>query len=100
MAQLGALIEKAALANNYIVQFKADLEKRCAANRMKQQKPRVYFEEWGDPLITGIKWVSEIIELDAGIDIFGKRKNTSLAKNRIIADKNEVVALNPDIIIA
>lgn len=63
-------------------------------------KPKIYFEEWYDPLISGITWVSQIIELAGGVDIFSETQHTSLAKDRIIADNNEVVLRNPDIIIA
>ena len=70
------------------------------ANKNKKQKPKIYFEEWFDPLISGICWVSELIEIAGGIDIYKENRSASLAKDRIIADKNEVVARNPDIIIA
>lgn len=81
-------------------QFQEALQKSCAANQTQPVKPKIYFEEWYDPLITGIRWVSELIELAGGIDIFRERQNASLAKDRIIADNNEVVKRNPDIIIA
>lgn len=63
-------------------------------------KPKVYFEEWNDPLITGIQWVSELIELAGGEECFPECATQSLAKNRIIENKNEVIKRNPDIIIA
>lgn len=53
-----------------------------------------------DPLISGICWVSELIELAGGIDIYKEKQNASLAKDRIIGNTNEVVEKNPDIIIA
>jgi len=62
-------------------------------------RPRIYFEEWNDPLISGIGWVSELIDLAGGIDVFFELSSESLAKNRIIADAEEVVRRNPDIII-
>ncbi len=63
------------------------------------RRPRVYFEEWDAPLISGIRWVSELIELAGGEDCFGELAGEPLAKNRIIADPQEVVRRNPDLII-
>ena len=65
-----------------------------------KQKPRVYFEEWDDPIITGIAWVSELIELAGGEDIFKHLSQHSLAKDRIIANPNTVIELQPDIMLA
>ena len=63
------------------------------------RRPRVYFEEWYDPLISGIRWVSELIELAGGEDCFPEFRKGSLAKDRIIADPDEVVRRAPDVII-
>jgi len=62
-------------------------------------KPKIYFEEWDDPIITGIQWVSELIELAGGVDCFADNAQQSLAKNRIVADHREVIDRQPDIII-
>ena len=61
-------------------------------------KLKVYFEEWKDPLITGLKWVSELINIAGGEDIFYKKSLNELAKDRIISVE-EVIKENPDIII-
>jgi len=100
IAQIGSLVGKIDAANDLINQFENDIKKICDTNKSKEPKPRVYFEEWYNPLISGIRWVSELIELAGGIDIFKEYQNASLAKDRIIADSNEVVKRNPDIIIA
>ena len=63
------------------------------------RRPRVYFEEWYDPLISGIRWVSELIEIAGGEDCFPEYRDASLAKDRIIADPDEVVRRAPDVII-
>jgi iron complex transport system substrate-binding protein len=63
------------------------------------QKPRIYFEEWDEPHISAIKWVSELIGLAGGDDCFPELAAQSLGKNRIIADGAEIVRRNPDIII-
>ena len=62
-------------------------------------RPRVFFEEWDDPLISGIRWVSELIEIAGGEDCFPELAACPLGKDRIIADPLEVVRRQPDIII-
>ena len=62
-------------------------------------RPRVYFEEWHDPLIAGIRWVSEIIELAGGRDIFSELRDKRSAKERVL-DPDEVVRRDPQIILA
>ena len=63
-------------------------------------RPRVYFEEWDDPIISGIAWVSELVELAGGEDVFKTLSQHSLAKDRIVSDPKLVCKLDPDIIIA
>ncbi|HEX5804571.1 MAG TPA: ABC transporter substrate-binding protein [Azospira sp.] len=63
------------------------------------KRPRVYFEEWDEPPISGIRWVSEMIEIAGGIDVFADNARQQSAKQRIIADPLEVVRRAPDIII-
>ncbi|HUL47154.1 MAG TPA: cobalamin-binding protein [Steroidobacteraceae bacterium] len=62
-------------------------------------RPRVYFEEWDEPLISGIGWVSELIGLAGGEDCFAELARQSLGRNRIIADPLEVVRRAPDIVL-
>ena len=63
------------------------------------RRPRVYFEEWDEPLISGIRWVSELITLAGGADCFPELAREALGKNRIIADPMEVVRRAPDIVL-
>jgi iron complex transport system substrate-binding protein len=63
------------------------------------RRPRVFFEEWYEPHISAIRWVSELIGLAGGDDCFPELATQSLGKNRIIADGAEIVRRNPDIII-
>jgi iron complex transport system substrate-binding protein len=95
---LGALVgatEKAeALANRY--------ERRLtgvAAGVSKHSRPKVYFEEWDHPLISGIGWVSELIEIAGGKDVFRDLALQKSAKHRIISPE-AVIAAAPDIILA
>ena len=62
------------------------------------RRPRVYFEEWPDPPIYGITWVSELIELAGGTDVFGDRRPPS-ARERAVTDA-EIIAADPEIIVA
>lgn len=79
------------------------LEARVEAVRREaasdDRRPRVYFEEWDDPLISGIRWVSELIEIAGGEDVFPELRDAALGKDRIIADPMEVVRRRPDIIL-
>ena len=81
----------------------AELERGLAAVRAAAAalavRPRVYFEEWDEPLISGIGWVSELIALAGGEDCFPELARQSLGRNRIIADPLEVVRRSPDIVL-
>ena len=61
-------------------------------------RPKVYFEEWDDPMISGIGWVSELIDAAGGIDIFADRAACKSAKDRIVTAE-EVIRREPDIIV-
>ncbi|HEY7243993.1 MAG TPA: cobalamin-binding protein [Xanthobacteraceae bacterium] len=64
-----------------------------------QPRPRVYFEEWDDPLISGIGWVSELIGIAGGKDVFEELAVQKSAKNRIVSSE-AVIAAAPDVILA
>ena len=61
--------------------------------------PRVYFEEWDEPQISAIQWVSELLGIAGGVDIFPELAQKSLGKDRIILDSKQVIARAPDIIV-
>ena len=63
------------------------------------QRPRVYFEEWDEPLISGIGWVSELIGIAGGDDVFPEKAKAKAARDRIVAPE-EVIAAQPEIILA
>jgi iron complex transport system substrate-binding protein len=63
------------------------------------RKLRVYFEEWDEPMISGIRWVSELVEIAGGEDIFSELSFSHAASGRTIADPGEVVKRSPDVII-
>ncbi len=95
---LGGLIGEQQKAERYADELESGLEAVRAAAE-SGRRPRVYFEEWDDPLISGIRWVSELIEVAGGDDCFAELGREPLAKNRIIADPAEVVRRAPDIVI-
>ncbi|WP_066260263.1 cobalamin-binding protein [Hydrogenophaga flava] len=64
-----------------------------------KRRPRVFFEEWDEPHISGIRWVSELLGIAGGDDVFPELAVQSLGKHRIIADGMEIVARAPDIVI-
>jgi iron complex transport system substrate-binding protein len=89
------------------VQLKADALAASLAERLRKvrehtsalpRRPRVYFEEWDDPMISGIKWVSELIGIAGGIEVFPAHAERKNAKNRIVTSQ-DVIAAAPDIVI-
>lgn len=83
--------------------FFRELEELARSSRehLAREKscPRVYFEEWDDPLITGISWVGELIEKLGGQDVFKAKSSGKVAKQRTVTPE-EVIAADPDLIIA
>ncbi len=69
------------------------------AARALPRRPRVFFEEWDEPHISAIRWVSELLGIAGGDDCFPELSTQSLGKHRIIADGAQIVARQPDIII-
>jgi iron complex transport system substrate-binding protein len=61
-------------------------------------RPKVYFEEWDDPMISGIAWVSELIEAAGGLDVFADRAACKSAKDRIVT-ADEIIRAAPDVIV-
>jgi iron complex transport system substrate-binding protein len=97
--RLGAMVGSVGKAETYAGQLEAGLERLRAAAAALPRRPRVYFEEWDEPMISGIAWVSELIAVAGGTDVFPERAACSLARNRIVADPDEVVRAAPDIIL-
>jgi iron complex transport system substrate-binding protein len=99
IARLGALVDAADAAAAFVAKARkhlADVERAAAA---LPRRPRVYFEEWDEPLITGIRWVAELIRIAGGDDVFPERAAMPLALDRILADPTEVVRRAPDIVL-
>jgi iron complex transport system substrate-binding protein len=95
---LGALVDAAERADQLATGYEQRLA-TIAAHARRVPKPKVFFEEWDDPLISGIGWVSELIEIAGGEDILPGLRFQKAAKDRIISP--EVVrAAAPDVILA
>jgi len=80
-------------------QFFSELDTLAKETGTLGYSPRVYFEEWDDPLISGISWASEIIERLGGEDVFKEKSRGKTASERFVTSK-EVVEANPEIILA
>jgi iron complex transport system substrate-binding protein len=95
---LGALVGAAARAER-LAQDLADGVKRAKDRAaLMPRRPKVYFEEWDEPMISGIAWVSELIEAAGGSDVFADRAAGKSAKERIVTG-DDVIARAPDIIV-
>jgi len=92
---IGRLIGEPEAAERLCLQMAAELEDRPTGIR----RPRVYFEEWDQPLICGIGWVSDLIEAAGGTDIFRERAESSRAEERRV-NPTEVVERDPEIVFA
>lgn len=93
-ALVGALARADELARGYEQRLAT-----VAAHHAGKIRPRVYFEEWDDPLISGIGWVSELIEIAGGEDILPDLRSRKAAKDRIVS-ADAVRAAAPDVILA
>ncbi len=99
---VGRLVDEGAAAERLVAGYIERLEQVAAAAEARaceRGRPRVYFEEWDDPTITGIQWVSELIEIAGGDDIFAGRASGKLARERFVK-RSEVVELAPEIVMA
>lgn len=99
MYQVAAMVGAAEKGAALIAEMQAKVETVRAKARQWTVRPKVYFEEWDEPPISAIQWVSELIGIAGGDDCFPELATQSLGKNRIIADSSEIVRRKPDIII-
>jgi iron complex transport system substrate-binding protein len=98
IATLGGMVGREAKAAALIAELEAGVEAVRTAAAGFPRRPRVYFEEWDEPQISGIRWVSELIGIAGGDDVFPELARESLGKNRIVADPMEVPRRAPDVI--
>jgi len=96
---LGGMIGNGAAAAALAEQLESGLESIRAAAARLPRRPRVYFEEWDDPCISGIRWVSELIGIAGGEDCFPELAAQPLGRDRIIPDPVEIARRAPDIVV-
>jgi len=96
LARITGVPEKGAAL---VERLQAELRAIAASAERFRRRPRVFFEEWKDPLISGIRWVDELIGIAGGEPVFPELRMQPSAKNRIL-DPAEVIARDPEIVIA
>ncbi len=96
---VGALVGAADRADALATRLEAGLDAVRDAAAGLPRRPRVFFEEWNDPLISGIRWVDELVEIAGGEPIFPELRDAKLGKDRIVAG-DEVVRRDPEVIVA
>ena len=99
IVMLGGMLGCEANAQALAERLQKGLDEIRAEADTLARRPRVYFEEWDSPQISGIAWVSELIGIAGGQDIFPELACQPLAKNRIVRDPDEVIRRRPDIIL-
>lgn len=95
---VGAIVDAKARADALVAELENRIAEAKALAKELPKHPKVFFEEWDEPLISAIAWVSELIAIAGGIDIFAEVSGGKLAKERIVS-VDAVVARVPDIII-
>jgi iron complex transport system substrate-binding protein len=98
IAMVGRIVGATDKADALVSQL-MDRLARAEQSAAEGPKPKIYFEEWDSPMISAIRWVSELIEVAGGQDCFPELSVRSLGKDRIIQDPDAVIARSPDVII-
>jgi|SRR5581483_7308909 len=96
---LGGLVGCQADAERLAERLEADLDRIREAAARWPARPRTFFEEWDEPLISGIRWVEELVEIAGGAPIFPELRHARLAKERIV-DPAEAARRDPEVIVA
>jgi iron complex transport system substrate-binding protein len=96
---LSSLVGAAEKGAALVRQLEGNLSEIGQAGKAFPRRPRVYFEEWDEPMISGIRWVSELVEIAGGEDVFPELSRSQAASGRIVQDPNEVIRRKPDVIL-
>jgi|SRR5215470_10313806 len=96
---IGGALGRESQARDVVQDMRDEIRQIREYSSVWPDRPRVYFEEWMDPLIAGIRWVSETIELAGGRDVFAELRDQRSAKGRVV-DPAEIVRRDPEIILA
>lgn len=97
--RLGAMVGAETRARAYVAELQAGLDAVAASAAALPRRPRVYFEEWDEPAISAIRWVSELIGIAGGDDVFPERAAEPMGRDRILDDPAQVIARAPDLIV-
>jgi len=95
---VGGLLGAEAAARALVLDMRDEITQVREFSSVWPDRPRVYFEEWHEPLIAGIRWVSELIELAGGRDVFAELRDQRSARDRVV-DPAEVIRRDPQIIL-
>jgi iron complex transport system substrate-binding protein len=96
---LSALVGAADRGRNLIDEIETGLVSIKLAGEQFPRRPKVYFEEWDEPMISAIRWVSELIGIAGGEDVFEELSKSQSAPGRAISNPSEVIARHPDVIL-
>ena len=99
MLVIGGALGAAEAARAVIADIRDEVKQVREYSSVWPDRPRVYFEEWPDPMISGIRWVSELIEIAGGNDVFAELRPRASARDRVVT-ADEVRRRDPDIILA
>jgi len=97
--QVAAMVGEAKQGEKRLLQMRDQLDAIQTASCKYTRRPKIYFEEWDEPHISAIRWVSELISIAGGDDCFPELALMPMGKDRIIADSQTIVDRAPDIII-
>jgi iron complex transport system substrate-binding protein len=97
--QLACLVGAPARGQALIDAMQRAIDQAQHSAEQLPMRPRVYFEEWDEPRISAIQWVAEIIRIAGGQDILPQQAEASLAKDRILANDDPIIAAQPELIL-
>ncbi len=96
--QVAALVGEAERGQQLLGAMRARLDAIADAGRALPRRPRVFFEEWDEPPISAIRWVSELLAIAGGDDIFPELSRQSLGKDRIVREPAEIIRRQPEMV--
>jgi iron complex transport system substrate-binding protein len=99
LQQVAAMVGQAEQGAKLLADMRAGLLQIETLAAGLPKRPKLYFEEWDEPAISAIRWVSELLAIAGADDCFAELSTQSLGRNRIIADSAEIIRRNPDIIV-
>ncbi len=99
IVMIGGLIGREGEARALVQDMQDEVRQTREFSSVWADRPRVFFEEWDEPLIAGIRWVSELIEMAGGRDVFPELRDKAAALGRVV-DPAEVARRDPQIILA